>query len=150
METLQRREFIAALGTAAAALTASRAVGQTAGGATEPKEMHPPKYRALEESSARCVTTGDDCLRHCFGMLSMKDTSMVECTKATYDLVAACAALQSLAAVNSPHTPVLAKAIAEICTRCQAECEKFPHVAECRACGAACKACAEECRKAMA
>jgi hypothetical protein len=38
--------------------------------------MHPPKYKALEDSAAKCVVTGNDCLRHCYGMFSMKDTSM--------------------------------------------------------------------------
>jgi hypothetical protein len=33
---------------------------------------------------------------------------------------------------------------------CQKECEKFPDVAECKACGDSCKTCAEECRKISA
>jgi hypothetical protein len=52
-----------------------------------------------------------------------------------------------LAAVNSPHVPALAKVVAQMCEDCQKECEKFPDVAECKACGDSCKACAEECRR---
>jgi Cys-rich four helix bundle protein (predicted Tat secretion target) len=73
---------------------------------------------------------------------------MAGCTAAAYQLTAACVALQSLAAVNSAHTGHFGRAVAMICTDCEKECEKFPDIAECMACGAACKACAEECRKA--
>jgi Cys-rich four helix bundle protein (predicted Tat secretion target) len=143
---MERREFIATVGAVAAIASASQALAQsTAGGS-----MHPPKYKALEESSSRCVATGNDCLRHCLGMLSMNDVSMAGCTNSAYQLVAACGALQSLAAVNSAHLPAFAKAVGDICTACQKECEKFPDVAECKACGAECKACAEECRKVSA
>ena len=65
-------------------------------------------------------------------------------------MTAACGALRTLAAVNSPHVPALAKVVEQMCADCQKECEKFPNVAECNACGVACKTCAEECRKASA
>ena len=145
---MHRREFIAAVGTAAAiaATAAPQAFAQMA-----PEEhMHPPKYKALEESSNECVATGNDCLRHCFGMLAMKDTSMAGCTDAAFQLVAACGALAALAAVNSPHTGHFAKAVEMVCDDCKKECDKFPKVAECKACGDACKKCAEECRKVSA
>lgn len=143
---MQRREFIAAVGTAAvvAAASAPRAFAQT-----EPM-MHPPKYKVLEEASAHSVATGNDCLRHCFGMLAMKDTSMAGCTDAVFQLVNACSALAALAAVNSAHTGHFAKAVEMICKDCQTECEKFPKIAECKTCGESCKACAEECRKVAA
>src|ERR1700737_3465658 len=105
-------------------------------GGGEMEEMHPPKYKALEDSAAKCVVTGNDCLRHCYGMFSMKDTS-----------VAACAALNTLAAVNSEHTGHLAKTVEMICNDCKKECDNFPKVTECKTCGDACKACADECRK---
>jgi Cys-rich four helix bundle protein (predicted Tat secretion target) len=143
---MERRDFIAAAAATAAIGVASQAMAQGAGSTS----MHPPKYKALEESSARCVATGEDCLRHCLGMLSMKDTSMAGCTDSAYQLVAACGALHTLAAVNSTHIPAFAKAVADICVACQRECEKFPDIAECKACGAACKTCAEECHKVSA
>ncbi len=143
---MERRELITVAAAAVALGSASQALAQGAGGAS----MHPPKYKALEESSSRCVATGNDCLRHCLGMLAMKDVSMAACTDSAYQLVAACTALQSLAAVNSSHLPAFAKAVGEICTACQTECEKFPAIAECKACGDACKACAAECRKISA
>src|SRR2546430_14019393 len=73
-------------------------------GGGEMEEMHPPKYKALEDSASKCVVTGNDCLRHCYGMFSMKDTSMAARANAAFQLVAACAALNTLAAVNSEHT----------------------------------------------
>jgi Cys-rich four helix bundle protein (predicted Tat secretion target) len=143
---MERRQIIAAAGLVAAIASSSAATAQGAGGAS----MHPPKYKALEESSSRCVATGNDCLRHCLGMLAMNDVSMASCTASTYQLVAACNALQTLAAVNSAHIRAFAKAVGEICVSCQKECEKFPAIAECTACAVACKACAAECNKITA
>jgi Cys-rich four helix bundle protein (predicted Tat secretion target) len=148
---MQRREFIAAVGSAAAVASAVEAFVPVAHAQEAGEEhMHPPKYKALEETAGHCVATGNDCLRHCFGMLAMNDTSMASCTKSVFDLVAACQALATVAAVNSPHTAALAKAVKDVCLDCQKECEKFPKIAECRACGASCKACAEQCEKVAA
>jgi Cys-rich four helix bundle protein (predicted Tat secretion target) len=72
--------------------------------------VDPPKYKALEVEAAKCVATGNDCLRHCFGMYKYKDTNMAGCADAAFQLVAACAALNALASVNSEHTGHLAKA----------------------------------------
>jgi Cys-rich four helix bundle protein (predicted Tat secretion target) len=146
---MDRREFIAAAGTAAALASASQAFAQAMGGG-EMEEMHPPKYKALEAETLKCVGTGNDCLRHCFGMYKMKDTSMAACADAAFQLVAACDALNALASVNSEHTGHLAKVVAMVCRDCQKECEKWPKVAECKTCGDACKACAAECDKVAA
>ncbi|QGM45920.1 four-helix bundle copper-binding protein [Methylocystis heyeri] len=144
---MQRREFIASVGTVAAFAAASRAYAQTAG-AGAPEEMHPPKFKALEQTSIECVATGNDCLRHCFGMFSMKDTSMAECADAAFQLVSACNALAALASVNSSHTQALARTVAQVCDDCKTQCDKFSRIAACVACGDACKKCADECRKA--
>lgn len=141
---MERREFMTAMGAAATMATISPAFAEEGGAVVH---HHPPKYKALMETSAKCVSTGNECLRHCFGMLSMNDSSMAECTKASYDLIAACAALESLAAVNSTFTPAFAKTVGDVCMACKKECDKFPKIAECTACGDACKACADECRK---
>ena len=143
---MDRRAFVAAAAAGAAIGAVSQAVAQGAGA----QSMHPPKYKALEESSSRCVATGNDCLRHCLGMMAMKDTSMAGCADTAYQLVAACGALQTLASVNSAQLPAFAKAVGAICTACKTECDKFPSVAECKACADACQTCADECRKASA
>jgi Cys-rich four helix bundle protein (predicted Tat secretion target) len=143
---MDRREFVAVAGTAAALASASQAFAQVMGGG-EMEEMHPPKYKALEKATIDCVATGNDCLRHCLGMFAMKDTSMAACANTAYQLVAGCAALNTIAAVNSEHTGHLAKVVEMLCNDCKKECDKFPKVTECKACGDACKACADECRK---
>lgn len=143
---MQRREFIAAMG-AAATVSTSQAFAQATGEGGGLEEMHPPLYKALEKSSIDCVATGNDCLRHCFAMFSMKDTSMAACANAVFQLVAACDALASLTAVNSPHAHSLAKTVEKVCDDCKKECDKFPRIAECKACGDACQKCSEECRK---
>jgi Cys-rich four helix bundle protein (predicted Tat secretion target) len=147
---MQRREFITAAVGTAAAVASSQAFAQMMGGGEMEEPMHPPKYEALEKACGHCVLTANDCLRHCFGMLKMKDTSMAGCVDAAYAVAAGCGALEALAAVNSEHTGHLAKTVAMICKDCQKECEKWPKVAECKACGESCKACAAECDKAAA
>jgi Cys-rich four helix bundle protein (predicted Tat secretion target) len=149
-ETMDRRKFLAAAGTAAAVASASQAFAQGMMSAQTEEPMHPPKYKALETEAAKCVSTGNDCLRHCFGMYKMKDTSMADCADAAYQLVAGCEALATLAAVNSEHTGHLAKTVAMICRDCKKECDKFPKVIECKTCGDACEACAKECDKVAA
>ena len=144
---MDRREFIAAAGIVVAAASASQAFAQMA--AEEP-DTHPPQYKALEKAAVECIATGNDCLRHCFGMYKMKDTSMAACADSVFQLVAACEALAALAAVNSEHTGHLAKVVEMVCNDCKKECDKFPKIAVCTSCGDACKTCAAECRKVAA
>ncbi len=145
---MERREFIASMGIAAALASASQAFAETADApAMAMHSMHPAKYKALQDDCGHCVATANDCLRHCIGMLAMQDFSMTGCINTAYQVVAACGALQALAAVNSPQVPAFAKATAEICAACQKQCEKYPDVAECKACADSCKACSAECQK---
>ncbi len=144
---MERREFMTTLGAAAAVLSASSAFAEEGGKIVH---HHPPKYKAVSDTSAKCVLDGNNCLRHCFGMLTMNDTSMAECTKAAFDVVAGCGALETLASVNSAATPALAKVVEDLCLACKKECDKFPQYSECVDMGASCKACAEECRKIAA
>jgi Cys-rich four helix bundle protein (predicted Tat secretion target) len=146
---MQRREFMSVLGIAAGAAAGLGAFASPASAAPA-ESMHPAKYKALQDATAHCVSAGEDCMRHCLGMLAMKDTSMAGCSETSYQVVAACGALRTLAAVNSPHVPALAKIVAAMCGECQKECEKFPETAECKACAESCKACAEECKKVSA
>lgn len=148
---MERREFISTLGVVAAAMSATSAFAESGGKKPAGTEhMHPALYKALSEAASKCVLDGNNCLRHCFGMLSMKDTSMAECTKASFDVIAACGALETLASVNSSSTPALAKVVMDMCLACKKECDKFPQYSECVDMGAACKACADECRKVAA
>jgi Cys-rich four helix bundle protein (predicted Tat secretion target) len=147
---MERRDFVTAFGALAAAAAASSAFAAGEDPHAGHKMSHGAKYAALLASSAKCASTGEDCLRHCFEMLAMNDASMGACTKATYDLVAACGALAKLAGTNSAFTPAFAKVVADVCTACKKECDKFPAIAECKACGEACQACADECHKIAA
>ena len=142
---MERRELMAVAGVVGAVAATSRAFAQGTA-----LSMHPPKYKMLEETSGHCVASGNDCLRHCLGMMSMNDVSMSGCTSSVYELITACSALQTLAAVNSTHIVSFARAVGEICARCQGECEKYPDIAECKACATSCKMCSEECRKVTA
>ena len=142
---MKRREIITVVGALAFAGSASETTAQAT------SEMHPPKYKSLEDSTAKCVATGEDCLRHCLGMFAMKDTSMATCANSVVQLIATCRALQTLASVNSTFTPAFAKDVAAVCTACEKECRKFyDKVSVCRACADACKTCAADCRSVAA
>ena len=141
---MDRRAFIAAAGAGAAVVSTSQAFAQMAAGGLD---MHPPKYKALEDAALDCYTTGSDCLRHCLGMYKMKDTNMGGCADAVSQLIVGCGALASFAAANSAHTGHFAKVVEMLCSDCKKECDKFPKIAVCKACADACMACAEECRK---
>jgi len=147
---MERRDFIASIGAAAAIASIASARAEEAAKPAAASHMHPPRYKDVAETAAKCAAEGDNCLRHCFGMLSMNDSSMAECTKLTFDTIAACRALGSLASVNSSFTPAFAKVVEGVCIACKKECDKFPQYAECVAMGAACKACAEACKKIAA
>lgn len=142
---MKRRDLIAAVGGLAIAGSLTKASAQSKA------EMHPPKYKHLEETSGQCVATGEDCLRHCLAMWSMKDSSMADCANSVIQLVAACRALQTLASLNSPFTVAFAKDAGAVCLACEKECRKFYDKYDvCKACGDACLACAADCRKIAA
>ncbi|HTR24330.1 MAG TPA: four-helix bundle copper-binding protein [Terriglobales bacterium] len=145
---MERREFLTGLAATAAVAAASQAFAQT-----EPSSLsggHAARFPALGQSSSNCVTAGEACLRHCFGMLSMNDASMGGCIQAAYAMIAVCNALQALAAVNSAYVPSLAKAAIEVCSACQTQCEKYPNVPECKACAEACAKNVAECKRVAA
>jgi Cys-rich four helix bundle protein (predicted Tat secretion target) len=142
---MNRRELITTVG----ALAFAGGIGKTS--AQTPAEMHPPLYKALAVSTAKCVATGEDCMRHCLGMYAMKDTSMADCANSVAQLIAACRALQTLASLNSSFTPAFAKDVAAVCIACEKECRKFyDKVSACKACADACKTCAADCRSVAA
>jgi hypothetical protein len=92
--SMERREFVVTAAAASAAMgIVSSALAQ--GAATS---MHPPKYKTLQETAGRCVATGSDCLRHCLGMMAMKDTSMAGCADTATQL---CGSLRSPGHIGS-------------------------------------------------
>ncbi|MBF0609946.1 MAG: four-helix bundle copper-binding protein [Magnetococcales bacterium] len=148
---MNRRDFITTTGAAAALFLAQAAQA-------EEKPMdhsghhHPtPPNMALVQSAANCLVTGQVCLQHCMMLLSMGDTSLVECAKSVSDMLAVCTALQQLAVAKSPHLAAMAKVAADVCDACEKECRKHEakHL-QCKACADACKACSIECRKITA
>lgn len=81
-------------------------------------------------------------------MIAMNDTSMAGVASAVYQLKAVCQATLTLAAMNSPLVPDLARTTASACKAAEVECRKYyDKYAECKACADSCKACAEECLK---
>ncbi len=148
---MQRREFITAVATAAVAgaaaqPTAARAPATPIGTQAPIKPtMLQGKYAELEAAAGACLDAGEDCLRSCFGLLADEDSRMMAVAEAAYELIAACRAVRSLAAVDSAHVPIFAKALEQTCIAGLRECEKFPGIEECTKLGNACSRCAEAC-----
>ncbi len=101
----------------------------------------------IAQSAGDCVRTGEACLAHCIEMMGGGNAEMADCAKSVNQLIALCAALQSLANQSSPHTGKLAKVSMQVCKECQKECEKFPKHEVCKACAEACASCYKECEK---
>lgn len=151
---MQRRDVFTAIGSLSAVLfswskgaLAEESVTSPHTGHTASDHHHPAQFQALSEAAAKCVLDGENNLRHCYEMVAMKDISMAECIKLTHDTIAACRALESLAAVNSPFTRRIAKVVEQVCLACKKECDKFLQFAECKAMAESCGACSEQCRK---
>jgi Cys-rich four helix bundle protein (predicted Tat secretion target) len=153
---MNRRELLqaTALSGLALASTDSRAADNPApapGGSG--KHVHdtiPTPYRELVRTSSACVSTGDLCLSHCVTLLGEGDTELAPCARTVRDTIAACGALQQLAAANSPHVREFAQVVAKVCADCQAECHKHEQHPVCRDCEKACQECKQACDKVAA
>lgn len=153
---MNRRELLQA--TAISGLSLAATAGQAADNpaampGTAGKHVHeamPSPYRDLVTSASTCVSAGEVCLSHCLTMLAEGDTELAACARTVRDTIAACSALQQLAAANSPRVQEFAKVVAEICGDCQAECHKHEKHPVCRDCEKACQDCKQACEKAAA
>ncbi|MBF0283800.1 MAG: four-helix bundle copper-binding protein [Magnetococcales bacterium] len=168
---MNRREFIASSGTAAAVLMAQNVLAaeekkaapaapapaapapaaQAPAGHAHHAGHTPPPHMALIQSASNCLVVGQMCVQHCMMVMAAGDPTLIECAKSVRDMLSVCSALQQLAAANSPHLPAMAKVAADVCDACEKECRKHEalHMA-CKACAEACKACSVECRKVAA
>ncbi len=105
------------------------------------------KYKALIDSSAACVTTGEACLAHCLVLLGQGEKEMASCATSVNQLLAVCGALHSLAAQGASQVVAFAKVAATVCEECEKECRKHEKKhAECKACADACADCAKSCK----
>ena len=99
------------------------------------------KQDAFARALGQCVTAGNACLQHCLKLLGAGDTSLAECSKAARDMLAVCAAEQTLVLGDSPRAKTAAELCIEVCTDCEAACRKHEaHHAVCKACADSCAA----------
>jgi Cys-rich four helix bundle protein (predicted Tat secretion target) len=146
--TLVQGGALSALSTlAAAAAAATPAPAKTA----TPDHSHHAhgggKNKALIDSSAACVTTGEACLAHCLVLLGQGEKEMAACATSVNQLLAVCGALHRLAAQGASQLVAFAKVAASVCEECEKECRKHEKKhAECKACGDACADCAKNCK----
>lgn len=140
-QILQGTGALALAGITASAMAENRAPAAAPAGVPE---------STLPQTAGECVRTGEACLSHCIEMLGKGDTDMAECAKSVNQLIALCAALQSLATQSSPYTAKLAKVTMQACSDCKKECDKFLQHAVCKACAQACADCYRQCEKIAA
>jgi Cys-rich four helix bundle protein (predicted Tat secretion target) len=133
---MNRREVLMGAGALALAAVAKAAPSTNAGEA----HHHNAAAQGLVDASAGCLEKGEVCQQHCFGLLGSGDTSMAACASTVRDMLAATRGVFTLAAAGSKHTRTLAKACAEICKDCEAECRK--HQDKHKACHDCADACA--------
>lgn len=147
---MQRRQIVRGVAAVVAAAAATAVSAQNKGQTEHQHASHhhgSGKHSALMASASHCLMTGEVCLEHCYTLLGEGDKVMAACARSVSELIAVCTALRSLAALNAPTLPRLAKVALESCLSCEKECRKHDKHKVCIDCADACKECAAECRK---
>ena len=149
---MNRRDVIVAGAAAAVAQSVVAATGCKAeGGTTAAAVSLSAPEKALADSLSPCIESGEICLTHCLGRLSQGDSSLGACAARVREMLAVCAAVQTLVLAQSSHLPRAAALCANVCESCRVECAKHAkHHAECRACEAACELTVTEARRIAA
>jgi Cys-rich four helix bundle protein (predicted Tat secretion target) len=101
----------------------------------------------LVAEALACSRTGEACLRVCFDVLAMGDTSMAACAESVRELVIACDALAGMATHDSKHLKTYAGVTAKICAECKEQCMKHKEHSQCLDCANACESCIEACNE---
>lgn len=146
--SVSRRELLVAAGALASVAGAGAAAAAShhddathAAAGAHDHAAHAPRRPDLLRAVEACSSTGRRCVSHCLVTFREGDTSLADCAAAVHEMVAVCAAMETLLASNSSQVPGLAKVCLDTCETCAAECEK--HAAkhqECRECQEACEA----------
>ena len=144
---MKRREAIVGTGAFLMAAIGTAAMAQGKDAAHDHSNMHGSANGALIAAAAECVVKGQECLAHCLVLLADGDKAMGSCAKGVNQMLAACGALQNLAAQQSTLTPAMAKVALEACQLCEKECRKHEKEhAECKACMESCLNCIKQCK----
>ena len=144
---MKRREAMAGSGAFLLAAVSTAVMAQGKDAHHDHSQMHGSAYGALIAATADCVVKGQECFAHCLVLLADGDKTMGSCAKAVNQMLAACGALQNLAAQQSTLTPAMAKVALEACQLCEKECRKHEkRHAECKACMESCLNCIKQCK----
>ena len=109
--------------------------------------MHGTKHKAVIDTANDCIGKGEVCIAHCIDLMKGGDTAMADCMKSVSAMMAMCAALVRLAALDSQRLKELAAVCKDVCADCEAECKKHAEKhAVCKACMDSCTACIKECK----
>jgi Cys-rich four helix bundle protein (predicted Tat secretion target) len=148
---MKRREAMVGSGTFLMTALSTTALAQTKEQAHDHAHMHGGANAQLIAAASDCVVKGQECLAHCLVLLADGDKAMGSCAKGVNQMLAACGALQNLAAQQSTLTPAMAKVALEACQFCEKECRKHEKKhAECKACMESCLNCIKQCKALVA
>ncbi len=105
-------------------------------------------WKAVADAAAHCIKVGEVCAKHCEEMIAKGSKDMQACHTTVMDMLAACGAMQKLAAQGSKHAPAFAKACSAVLADCIKACEPHKDMKECLDCATACKECEKACANA--
>ncbi|MEQ8824835.1 MAG: four-helix bundle copper-binding protein [Filomicrobium sp.] len=148
----RRQTLFAAGAVATAAVMAPSAVSAESGHSHHADHgghaAHVAPHQKLIDVALHCVNRGDVCSEHCISLLGKGDTSLKDCLLRVSEMLAACAALSRIAALDGKRLKAFAAVCADICKDCEDECRKHEkHHSACKACADSCAQCIKECKK---
>jgi Cys-rich four helix bundle protein (predicted Tat secretion target) len=109
------------------------------------------KNDALTDATSHCISRGEICLDHCHDNLEAGEKAMAACARSVNEMLAVCTALLRVSTQNAPSLKQMAAVAAEVCKRCEDECNKHAKKhAERKDCAEICVACGKECKKIAA
>ena len=143
---MQRREALAYLGGAAAALA-----GLSGGVAHADDKVqghaHEEHFAKCAKACADCTNACSSCHHHCASLVTTGKQDHVKTMNLCNDCAEFCGAAAKLSARHGPLAALICEACAKACDQCGAACEKFTDDKHMADCAKACKDCAVACRE---
>lgn len=151
---VNRRELLLGAGViAAAAAVPSLASAEGAAhgghgamtGAMPAAGPHP--NQAVISAAAHCIEMGEKCMDHCLDLFAAGDTTVAACARQVQQMLPMCKTLATFATLKSPHLKAMAELCIKVCADCEKECRKHElHHAACKACADSCLECIKACK----
>lgn len=140
---MNRRDTLRWAGVVTALVAGASARAEAAASPASGSGVHAAAMAEAIPALQACTSAVAACIAHCQRELARGDGSLGECLRTSLDCDVTCNALLRAAALDSIHTPALARVAIDAMDACIAACK--PHVGH----HAACKACHDACVAAV-